>query len=150
MLDKLLVYPLVVAGGICLGLQAGVNATLGGHIGRSLSATISFTESFILMSIYFSVDTKFGTKFDFSNLKKVPWWGWIGGILGAFFVFLNILITPKLGAGTVLGIVVSAQAITSVIIDHFGLLGVPKRKATILRLCGCVGLVGSVAVITIF
>lgn len=31
-----------------------------------------------------------------------PWYAWCGGILGAYYVIINILTVPRLGAATVL------------------------------------------------
>jgi transporter family-2 protein len=31
-----------------------------------------------------------------------PWYVWIGGILGAYYVIINILTVPRLGTATVL------------------------------------------------
>jgi transporter family-2 protein len=36
------------------------------------------------------------------DLIAAPWYAWCGGILGAYYVIINILTVPRLGAATVL------------------------------------------------
>jgi uncharacterized membrane protein YdcZ (DUF606 family) len=49
-----------------------------------------------------------------------PWWAWIGGALGAYYVVVVIIFAQKLGAGTLVAIFVCAQLITSVVLDLTG------------------------------
>ncbi|GAA5796625.1 hypothetical protein HPULCUR_001998 [Helicostylum pulchrum] len=79
-----------------------------------------------------------------------PWYAWIGGILGAYYVIINILTVPRLGAATVLSIFVCAQIIMACLIDHFALVGVAKRTYTVWRILASLGLVGCVVVIAKF
>jgi uncharacterized membrane protein YdcZ (DUF606 family) len=51
-----------------------------------------------------------------------PWWAWIGGALGAYYVVVVIIFAQKLGAGTLVAIFVCAQLITSVVLDLTGRL----------------------------
>lgn len=54
---------------------------------------------------------------------SVPKWQLIGGILGAFYVFVMVLIVPKVGVANSLMAVVAGQLVMSSIVDHFGLFG---------------------------
>ena len=33
-----------------------------------------------------------------SAIAQIPWWGWIGGLLGGFYVLASIFFAEKLGA----------------------------------------------------
>src|SRR5919108_469601 len=52
-----------------------------------------------------------------------PWWVWIGGALGAFYVAASIVTAPRLGAATLIALVVAGQAVASLLIDQFGWVG---------------------------
>ncbi len=54
---------------------------------------------------------------------SVPKWQLTGGILGAFYVFVMVLIVLKVGVANSLAAVIAGQLVMSSIIDHFGLFG---------------------------
>jgi hypothetical protein len=56
-----------------------------------------------------------------------PWWSWIGGVLGAYYVIVNIIFAYKLGAGTAISVFVCSQLSMSIILDLTGLVGFQKR-----------------------
>jgi transporter family-2 protein len=81
----------------------------------------------------------------------VPWYLWIaGGVLGTMYLTGNILLAPKLGAGALVGWVVTGQLLFAVLCDQFGLLGFAQHSATMWRGIGCLLLVGGVALIAKF
>jgi bacterial/archaeal transporter family-2 protein len=55
--------------------------------------------------------------------QSTQWWNWIGGPLGALIVLAGATIIPKLGAAKFIALVVAGQLLSSVLMDHFGLLG---------------------------
>ncbi|KAI8068659.1 hypothetical protein BC940DRAFT_298743 [Gongronella butleri] len=149
--SRVLASLLMVLAGCCVALQAGFNATLNLDGGRSFASLISFIVGLGCCILFFAFDlTVLKTPRPTSRLKDAPWFAWLGGILGSYYVIINVLTVPKLGAATVLSIFVCSQVISACVIDHFGLLGVAKRKYTIWRILASFGLVGCVAVITIF
>ena len=72
----------------------------------------------------------------FSHLTQAPWWAWVGSFCGAIFLVSQPLAAPRLGAAVYIGITVTALAIASVVLDHFGLLGFHQHSASIGRLIG--------------
>ena len=71
-------------------------------------------------------------------MREAPWYAWpAGGVLGVTYLTGNILLAPKLGAGTLVGLVVAGQLIFSVLLDHFGWLGFAQHPAGVARLAGC-------------
>ncbi|OXC72415.1 DMT family transporter [Caballeronia sordidicola] len=85
-----------------------------------------------------------------AKLGDVPWWAYIGGICNALFLMCSLLITKKLGSATFTTIVVISAVITSVLLDHFGLLGFEVRPATGLRIIGAGLSVIGVVLIAVF
>ncbi|KAI7898531.1 uncharacterized protein BX663DRAFT_524462 [Cokeromyces recurvatus] len=142
---------LIIIAGACVAFQAGCNATLNRYGGRSFSSVISFSVGLICCLLFFTFDiTLAKTPLPTEHVKTAPWYAWIGGILGAYYVIINILTVPRLGAATVLSIFVCAQIITACLIDNFALVGVEKRPYTIWRILASLGLVGCVVVIAKF
>ena len=84
-------------------------------------------------------------------IKGAPWYGWLaGGVLGAIYLTGNILLAPRLGAGALIGLVVTGQIAFSVLVDNFGWFGFEQHDASLPRLAGCVLLVAGVALVSKF
>ena len=83
-----------------------------------------------------------------AQLRAAPWWTWpAGGFLGTVYLTGNILLAPKLGAATLVGLVVTGQLLFAVAADNYGWLGFEPHHATIWRGLGCVLMVGGVLLI---
>lgn len=78
---------------------------------------------------------------------RIPWWAWSGGLFGAVFIGLAVILVPQLGAATFFVLLVTGQIAASVALDHFGWLGLPQRSMDLQRLLGVVLLIGGVALI---
>jgi bacterial/archaeal transporter family-2 protein len=78
---------------------------------------------------------------------RTSWITWTGGIFGAIFIATAILMVPRLGAATVLALVVVGQMLGSLVFDHLGLLGLPRHPASLMRLVGTVFLIFGVVLI---
>src|SRR3954449_7384718 len=88
-----------VAAGAMLPFQFGINAQLAHWLGSPLRAAFV---SFLVGTIALLVLSAFVRKPlpSAARLGDVPWWVWIGGLLGAFYVAGSIVTAPKLGAVT--------------------------------------------------
>jgi transporter family-2 protein len=84
-----------------------------------------------------------------AKLGRVPWWVFIGGACNALFLVSTLMVTKKLGSATFTTIVVIAAVVTSLLLDHFGLLGFEVREATPLRIAGGVVAIAGVVMIAL-
>jgi bacterial/archaeal transporter family-2 protein len=82
-----------------------------------------------------------------SVAARIPWWAWSGGLFGAIFIGLAILLVPHLGAATFIALLVTGQMLASVAFDHFGWLGLAQRPVDVPRLIGVALLIGGVVLI---
>ena len=78
---------------------------------------------------------------------RVPWWAWSGGLFGALFIGLAIVLVPQLGAAAFIALLVAGQMLASVTFDHFGWMGLAQRSLDGPRLIGVALLVGGVILI---
>ena len=79
--------------------------------------------------------------------QSTQWWNWIGGPLGALIVLAGAALIPKLGAAAFIALVVGGQLLCSMLLDHFGLLGLAQQSITPGRVLGAVLVVAGVACI---
>jgi bacterial/archaeal transporter family-2 protein len=71
-----------------------------------------------------------------SRIESAPWWVWVGGLLGAFYVLGSVVAAPKLGAATLVAVILAGQAVASLLVDHFGWVGFEENPVTLGRLAG--------------
>jgi bacterial/archaeal transporter family-2 protein len=129
------------AAGVVLPLQAGINAELADWLHSPIRAAfVSFLVGSLLLAV--AAALVFRPLPSWSRLGHAPWWVWLGGALGAFYVVGSIVSAPKLGAATLIGLIVAGQAMASVIVDHFGWVGFEPKPISAGRLVG-MGLVGA-------
>jgi len=140
---------LTLLAGACAPVQAGINSQLRTHTGDPvLAAFISFgvgTVGLFVYSLALRIPWPEGR-----IMLQVPLWMWTGGFLGAFLVVVSVVLAPKLGAATMLALMVAGQMCASLVLDHFGLIGYPEHPTTIWRLLGMVLLVVGVIMIRKF
>lgn len=128
---------LVIA--VCIGammpVQATINAALTKFVGHPyLGALISFTIGTLAMLL---LNVTHG--FPWNEMKRItlaPPHYFLGGILGALFVGSSIFLIPKMGATTMIAAFVTGQLLMSLIIDHFGLLGISAQPTDLQRIIG--------------
>lgn len=137
---------LALAAGCCLPTQAGINAQLN-LWARSpvLTATISFAVGTVALLGY-----ALALRLPLPPLAEAsgrPWWIWSGGVLGAFFVAAAVVLVPRLGATSMLALILAGQMAASLFLDHFGLLGYPVHPVSVGRLLGVALVAGGVLLI---
>lgn len=81
---------------------------------------------------------------------SAPWWAWTGGLLGMGFVLGTVFASPKLGAGLFMASIVTAELLTGLVLDHFGLLGFRMHAAGWGRILGAALMLSGMALIAIF
>lgn len=60
----------------------------------------------------------------------------MGGIAGVLYITIALLMAPRLGALNFIMTVIVGQLIISLLIDYFGLVGLPRQTISIQKLIG--------------
>ena len=131
-MEKLGLIVLAVFAGMCNGFQAPVNAALGKFVGVVESSCISFTVGALSLLVVALV----AGQGSLLRVGDAPPNLWIGGLLGAFFVTTALFVVPKIGAAVMIAAVITGQMTAALIIDHIGLLGIPKNPIDLYRIGG--------------
>ena len=115
--------------------QAGVNAQLAEYLGSPMrAALVSFVVGVLVLLPLVAVFERGLPAAE--RVSAAPWWAWLGGALGAFYVAGSITSAPKLGAVTLIGVILAGQALASLVVDHFGMVGFDEHPATLGRVAG--------------
>jgi bacterial/archaeal transporter family-2 protein len=145
----LLLLPLALVAGMAAPTQFAINSQLRQVVGGPvLAAALSFLTGTIVLLVATAVIRR--SVPDLGAITSAPWWMYLGGFLGAFYVVASVILTPRLGAATTIGLFLAGQVAASIGIDHFGLFGVPVQQATIPRLLGALLIIVGVAVVQRF
>lgn len=138
-----MLIPLFFAAGVGLAMatQTAVNSQLRQYLNSPIQAAFfSFLVGTICLAIMMLVMMWNGsaTKPTLSQLNEIPIWLWVGGLLGVYAITASIYTAPKLGFLTFTGLVLFGQVIMSMLLDHFGLIGVEKNPVNWQRLLGAI------------
>ena len=132
-----LLAPFAVLLGAVLTTQVATNAQLGKVLGNSyIPAAANMAVGLIVTVVLtWALTSQWPSR---EMIREAPWYLWpAGGVLGVAYLTGNILLAPKLGAGTLVALVVAGQIIFSILLDHFGWLGFIQHPAGAARLTGC-------------
>lgn len=115
-----LIFPLLaLIGGMALATQGQINGGLGKKVGVIEGSFISFsigTLTLLFILLFFGSG-------NISALSTVPKWQLTGGLLGAFYVVVQVIVVPKIGVSASLMAVIAGQIILGAVIDHYGFFG---------------------------
>ena len=116
-------YVLAVGAGVSFVFQQAVNANLRGELGSIWWAGfVSYLGGTLVMLVVALAlrEPWFSTR---EVLQRTHLISWSGGIFGAIYIAVSILLIPRLGAAMVIALIVAGQMLGSLVFDHFGLLG---------------------------
>lgn len=132
--------------GALLPLQALINARLGAQTQGPLYASfVSFLVGTCLLgALLLATRTPV---LPTQPVGALPAWIWLGGAIGAAFVFAATLLVPKLGAGAMICLVVLGQVVASLLLDHFGVLGTQRPVDAVRALGAVLVIVGAALVV---
>ena len=145
----LLLFPAAFIAGMAAPTQFAINSQLRQAVGGPvMAAAISFlVGTVILFAATLIVSRSIP---DLGPTVSAPWWMYLGGLLGAFYVCASVVLTPRLGVATTIGLFLAGQVVASIVIDNFGLFGTPVQAASIPRILGALLIIVGVAVVQRF
>jgi len=140
---------LALVAGAMMPTQAAINNKLAGYVASPISAAfISFLVGTVGLFVYMVAT---GTPLNsLVNIKDAPPIAWIGGLLGAFFVASTVILAPRIGVAMTFSLIVAGQMLITLVLDHFGFLGLPVKEISLARVGGVVLIIAGVAMIRRF
>ena len=148
------------AGWLALGLVAGAALPVQGAVNAQLRAELdapatvgafSFLVATAVMALVLAASLALAgtSKPRAAPLRRVPWWGWLGGVCGASYVTSVFLLIPEIGTAGTIALTVAGQQLGSLLVDRYGLLRLPRRELPLVRLAGVATLLVGVALIQV-
>lgn len=133
-----------LATGAAIAVQALANSRLRVALGTPVWAAIAqFIVGLAALAVIAIVTRQPSP--DTGGLWRMPWWGWLGGAIGALFIVVSIVLTPRLGTALTLATITVGQMIAALALDHYGWLGAPVVRLSLPRAIGAACLLAGIA-----
>jgi bacterial/archaeal transporter family-2 protein len=121
--------------GALIPLMAILNGGLARSTGGAIQATILLFAVGLLTSLVLAVATRAAIP-GFQTLARISPSQFAGGVIVGFYILSITFIAPRFGVGNAILFAVTAQLLTSAVIDHFALAGATLRTLTATRAIG--------------
>jgi transporter family-2 protein len=133
-----------LATGAAIAVQALANSRLRVALGTPVWAAIAQFIVGLLLLVGVAIISRQPAP-DTDGLTRMPLWGWIGGAVGALFIVVSIVLTPRLGTALTLATITVGQMLAALVLDHYGLLGAPVVRLSFPRVVGAAFLLAGIA-----
>lgn len=146
--SRLVMWQLLAVASGCLSASVtGAYPVLGAAVGNPVQATtLAFFVATVVLLLLCTLNGSVrlvGKAFS----RQYPWWMWTGGLCGAMIVFGNAWLVPKVGVGVFSMALLVGQLALSMLMEHFGWLGAPRKAITWVKIVGILLMLGGVALI---
>ncbi|MBC8020940.1 MAG: DMT family transporter [Methyloceanibacter sp.] len=125
----------LLAGGF-IALQAPINAEAAARLGHPLTAaTMSFCVGTVALIVLTALFARNDTHLE--AFKSMPLYMLLGGgLLGAVYVTVNLMLAPRIGVAAVMALGIAGQLFTALLVDRLGLFALMERGLTFGRVSG--------------
>lgn len=138
--------------GVLIGTMMALQTAVNGELGRqahsaTYAALISMLGGVSCISVIALLIERRFRNLSFALGKGKPAWIWLGGVLGAFYISVAAHLMQHIGTGGTVVLMLCGLISMSLIIDKWGLLGVPKKIVQPVQIIGLLLLISGVAAI---
>lgn len=132
---SMLYLSLAALAGLTMALQGAINSVLGKKLGIIETSFIVHVTATIILIIWLLTRND-RLNFSLSVFKGIPWYLYLGGLLGVIITYTVIISIPRLGVAIATTAIITAQVLTAAAIDHFGIFGLNKVPFTWIKFTG--------------
>ena len=125
------------------GAYAQLSAIVGNPVQATTVAFFVATMALLLFCTCLGKTQLVGKAFS----SNYPWWMWTGGLCGALIVLGNAWLVAHVGVGVFLMALLVGQLALSMLMEHYGWLGAPRKPISWPQIVGIVLMIAGVALI---
>ena len=129
---KIVYAGLALAAGVAAAMQAATNSGLARFAGLGPTLVVN-TVTVLLGAIGLWV--AMGARPTFFP-ADAPWSLYLGGLFGFVIIASLTVVFPRIGAAYAVALMVGGQCIAALVVDHYGLMGMPRQAVTMQRVIG--------------
>lgn len=131
---------LAALAGIIMAVQGSLNAALSKTIGLLATALLVHVTGTAVILLALLLPP--GNHWRLNMIGQAPWYTLLGGALGVVIVLTVAFSIPRAGVANATTVIIVGQLITAMLIDHFGLFGLPQISFTWFKGLGLLLLAG--------
>lgn len=131
-MTQVLLAALAVFAGVAAALQGAANAGLARAAGLGPALVIN---TVVVLLGALGLWAALGSKTALST-ADTSWTLYLGGVFGFVIIASLAFVFPKIGAAYAIALMVGGQCLAALVVDHFGLMGMPRDPATAQRALG--------------
>lgn len=131
--------------GALIAIMIMINGTLAIASGNYIASVIIHIVGFVSIILVILV-----TKSKMKLQKGIPLYLYSAGAIGVFTVLFNNLSFNSLGVSLTLALGLLGQSAASIIIDHFGLMGMKSIKFEKKKIIGLIFIISGIFVMAVF
>jgi transporter family-2 protein len=148
-MNPILFAPFIIVAGALQAFGAVMSAQL----------RVSLTNPWLALTVLFTLNVFFFAGLftvlplplpTVEGISTMPWCAPLAGLTGAVAVFAGLALIDKIGAGPVNGLIITANLLTSLAIDHFGLMNMPVHTLNVWRIVGGILMAVGIALVSRF
>jgi bacterial/archaeal transporter family-2 protein len=133
---------LAIGAGAAAAMQPATNAGLSKLVGLGPALIVN---TVVVLIGAIGLWAAMGAKTTFFP-ADASWTLYLGGLFGFMIIASLAFVFPRIGAAYAVTLMVGGQCVAALVVDHFGLMGMPRAPLTIPRLIG-IALVAAGAVV---
>lgn len=127
---------LAALSGALMAVQGSINSALGKQVGVLMATLIVHVVGTGFTLLLMLLPLSRGGKS--ASFWQVPWYLYVGGVLGVGIVYLVVVSIARLGVAAATTLIIVGQVGTALLIDELGLFGIPRTAFTWLKALGLV------------
>lgn len=127
----MLFYVLSILTGALIAAMVAVNGGLTAHYGVYVATVIIHVVGLVCITVACLLRRE-----RLFCRRHLPWYLYLGGIIGVGTTVFNNLAFGKISLSAIVALGLLAQAVTALLIDQFGILGMPRRAFHPAKLSG--------------
>lgn len=131
--------------GILIAVMVAFNGILASHMGNYTSTVIIHITGLICISLVL-----IGSRQKFKPDRSIKSYLYSAGAIGVFTVLFNNFSFNRLGASLTLAIGLLGQSVTSIVVDHFGLLGAKVVRLNRKKILGLVIICSGIVIMMLY
>ena len=133
---------LMAVAGAAIAVQAPLNSALARSIDSWIAAaTVSFLVGTVVLLVFTALSGEMG---GLLRAATVPRWLLLGGVLGAFYIWVAVTSVSVLGVLTTTTLLILGQITASIILDSTGAFGIAPRDISLPRIIAAAMVAGGV------
>ena len=133
-------YSVSILTGAMIAVMVAINGQLTAHVGGYAASVITHLAGLIPVTVWCLL-----RKEKLFARRRLPWSWYLGGVIGVGTTLFNNMAFGKISVSAIVALGMLGQAITALVVDHFGFLGLERRPFRLYKLCRFPFVLGGVA-----